>query len=151
MSVMTCLCPYFSADAAQSILETTVMESINHCVVHHPKSPGIIWRAAQALAILSQLRYEVASAVVYLDLHNIIAKLFTYYDEWPLAQQQILWLLNSLLLWPRSSYELKKSEACMKIVRTQAIKRANLVESTVGTQKVRCSSMGSILDRKSII
>ena len=50
------------------------------------------------------------------NVHDLLCKQFPLYRLNPYCQQEILWLLNGLVSWPKSKMEVQRNESCMVLL-----------------------------------
>lgn len=104
-----------NADAPKCIHDTPLIDVVYRTMKTHINSPEVLWRSCLSYAIVASYHptraYDIANTGVVdivIDLYysfkkNIIATL---------VQQQILWMLGSLLQWPLSQKVLHKQQKC---------------------------------------
>ena len=50
------------------------------------------------------------------NVHDLLCQHFPLYRMNPYCQQEILWLLNGLVSWPKSKLEVQRNESCMVLL-----------------------------------
>mmetsp|Transcript_22557 Transcript_22557/g.21783 ORF Transcript_22557/g.21783 Transcript_22557/m.21783 type:complete len:454 (+) Transcript_22557:752-2113(+) len=106
-----------SGDAKSTILETSAIVQTEYALSVFPEVDGIVWRVCIAFTCMSTLRQECAVQIMSLNVHNHLVHTYREYDDNNRIKQQILWVLNSFLLWPRSRLLFQQSADCMGLLK----------------------------------
>ncbi len=102
-----------NADAPNSTRNTDVIPIVAKSFAQHIEVQSIVWRACVIFATLASYTGEIALEVALTNVHENAIDKFSAYDNEPVVQQQILWLLAALLEWPRPQRVIHKSSKCM--------------------------------------
>ena len=89
------------------------MEQAEHALTSYPKNSKIVWRSLIALTNLSSLNEECSLSILGLSVNNYVIGLYVRTSENG-VRQQILWLFNSFLAWPRSRRKIHESPDSMR-------------------------------------
>ncbi len=107
-----------NADSASSTLsETNVIDVVTDCIKHHSQQVSIVWRGCMALGILARYHSEIAVDITLTNIHEHMMDHFDKLSKHPLAQQQIIWLLAALTVWPRSYKLIHKSRKSLDFIK----------------------------------
>jgi hypothetical protein len=119
------------ADCASSILDTEAIDNVGICVTTFIKDPAIVWRGCVVLWKVALFSGEICREVAMLGLHETLAVEFDTYKADPRVQQQVLWLFNSLLTFPKGRRVVHESEVSMALFKKLIAQR----ELAVGNLK----------------
>ncbi|MBX9703510.1 MAG: hypothetical protein K2X39_05100 [Silvanigrellaceae bacterium] len=100
-------------DAKLFTRETEIVVTVSQILKEYLKEPKVLWRGCMAFAILATISGEIAVDIEFTKIHESLIENYSNYQTEPMLQQQILWLLGSFLMWPRSARQVHKSQKCM--------------------------------------
>ena len=103
----------FSGGAKKNVLSTRCVEQTEHALTSYPKNPKIVWRSLIALTNLSSLNEESSMSILGLSVHNYVIGVYVRTGD-NAVRQQIMWLFNSFLSWPRSRRKIHESIDSMR-------------------------------------
>lgn len=101
-------------DAKLFTRETEIVVTVSSILREYLKDTKVLWRGCMAFAILATVSGEIAVDIEYTKIHEALIENYNNYQNEPMLQQQILWMLASFLMWPRSSRQVHKSQKCME-------------------------------------
>ena len=102
-------------DAKGTLFETRLIELACAAVVAFKNEPKVLWRGCLLLSIVATFQSEAAVEICRFEVHKTVAEVFYEFEEECRVQQQILWLLASLLTFPRSRRTVNASQYCMDL------------------------------------
>ena len=120
-----------NADCEKQIDKTNVIVNVFDAVEANPEMVCVVWRAALIFAIISKIRPEIANTVSKTGVHEIMATNFWVFKEEPFVQQQILWMMASIVSWPKSRRRVQESEKCIALFIELAGMREELLKKAV--------------------
>lgn len=106
-----------NADAPTTTKHTDIVNIVAKAFIQHIEVKEVVWRSCVAFATLASYSSEIALEIILTNAHEVAIDQFFKYDVEPVVQQQVLWLLASLLEWPRSKRVLHKSVKCMDFLK----------------------------------
>jgi hypothetical protein len=119
-----------NADAPKVVHETKMVMLVCQSLKTFVEDRDVIWRACLALSLVADFQVEYAFEICLTGVHDLIAEHFDDFKGQYRVQQQILWLLASLLKWPRSKRRVHSSELCVGLF----IKLRNLRDTLIKTK-----------------
>lgn len=116
-----------NADAPVCARDTDIVTIVSKSVLAHLDETAIVWRACMAFALLANYHGELAVDIALADVHEALIDKFPTYEEQPIVQQQVLWLISAFVAWPRSHRLIHKSQKCMTFIK-ELIQKADDLE-----------------------
>lgn len=107
-----------NADAKGSVKETDVIPILVKCLQTHKKEVTVMWRVCMALAILASYHSDIAVNITTTSVHELAIDEYATFKEYPIVQQQILWMFSAFIQWPRSQREIHKSLKCVNFLKS---------------------------------
>lgn len=92
-----------------------MIANIGICMTTFIKDPDIIWRGCVVLWKVALFSPEICREVGLLQIHETLAIEYDTYKADPRVQQQVLWLFNSLLTYPKGRRIVHESEVSMAL------------------------------------
>ena len=120
-----------NADCEKQIDKTNVIVNVFDALEANPEMVTVVWRVALIFAIICKIRPEIANTVSKTGVHDIMAGNFWVFKGEPLVQQQILWMMSSLISWPKSRRRLQESEKTLSLFIELAGMREELLKTAV--------------------
>eukprot|EP01034_Spumella_vulgaris_P022222 gene22222-28336_t len=100
-------------DAKLQSRETNMIAVIGRSLSAHSTTAEVVWRCCMALSLVASFHGELANDIAMLNIHELLVDSYLSFQNAASIQQQILWLLSSYLLWPKSKRILHTSEKCL--------------------------------------
>lgn len=102
-----------NADCPTSLQDTKVIKVCANLLTLFPKQSSIVWRVSLIFSKLALISDEVACQIVDTDVTEVAVGCFHSFNNDCRTRQQIFWMLNALLRWPRSRYGIQTSKQTM--------------------------------------
>jgi hypothetical protein len=104
-----------NADAPRSCFETNLIPVVYLGLTNHTSSAEVVWRVSMAYSLVAAFHSDLAFEIAKTGAHLLLIENYPTYKKANnvLVQQQILWLLASLLQWQASKHVLNRQAACM--------------------------------------
>lgn len=117
---------YFArnADALTQANEAPVIPVLANTVKVFRKDSDIMWRTFMTLALLSQISGYISSELTRFGIHESALEVYVLFEERESkVQQQVLWMLGSILLWPDSRMQVQTSDKCVDFFKARMAER----------------------------
>jgi hypothetical protein len=125
-------------DAHSVAPKTQILSVIAKILMMNESISDIVWRICLCMSIIVPFSDEFANQLVKLNVHDLVANNFDKFED-PKVRQQIIWMLASYLVWPKSRRIIHESALCIDLFQYVLKERNDLMKSVGYSTKVSIS------------
>jgi len=123
-----------NADGPLTIHETDLIPVSFQSYMEHREEGEVVWRVCLLFSIVALFRGELANEIAKTEIYDFVVEKYALFKKDFRVQQQILWMLGSLLKWPKSSLKIQHSEKCMNLFKYLAELRIELLKKKISNK-----------------
>jgi hypothetical protein len=94
-----------------------------------------VWRVCLLFAVVALFTPECSNEIAKTEIHDLVVEKYASFKADCRVQQQILWMLGSLLNWPKSRIRIQQSEKCMNLFKYLAELRTELLKKKINNKE----------------
>lgn len=124
---------YFArnSDSKNAIDETTMISCICKLLPNFKSNADVVWRVFLCLHQSCSSKMDIAMELIRYNIHELMVEIYPMHTD-PRIQQQIVWLLDIFVTFPRTITRIHISSTCMTWIGKLIETRDQLI-ATVGT------------------